>query len=207
MSRTYSHWTFVYLWDRLMDKLHQRLHPNDPWLTPAVVQILDNNLTTNMIGLEFGSGRSTPWFARHLKWLTSVEHNQEWYEIVQKRLTAEGIKNVDQVMQDGSSGESYASSADRSEDNSLDFVLVDGIDRGECATRVLDKIKPGGYLVIDDVHRYLPSESRAPFARTHEDGPVDQYWQKFLDQVMDWEYVWTSNGVKDTVIYIKPMVD
>ena len=32
---------------------------------------------------------------------------------------------------------------------------------------------PGGILVIDDVHRYLPSESRAPLARKISDGAVD----------------------------------
>ena len=90
---------------------------------------------------------------------------------------------------------------------SLDFVLVDGIDRGKCAVTSLEKLKPGGILVIDDVHRYLPSESRAPLARTLNDGPVDEDWQEFLNRTMDWEYIWTSNGVKDTVIYHKPVED
>jgi hypothetical protein len=64
---------------------------------------------------------------------------------------------------------------------------------------------PGGILVIDDVHRYLPSKSRAPLARKISDGAVDQEWQEFLTKVLDWEYIWSSNGVKDTVIYQKPV--
>ena len=39
------------------------------------------------------------------------------------------------------------------------------------------------------------------------DGPVDEDWQEFLNRVLDWEYIWSSNGVKDTVIYQKPVED
>jgi hypothetical protein len=31
----------------------------------------------------------------------------------------------------------------------------------------MPKIKPGGFLIIDDAHRFLPSDSRSPNAHTH----------------------------------------
>ncbi len=205
MKRSFKHWTPDYLWSRIKDKLHQRLHPEEPWLTPAVVHILDRHLTQDMSGLEFGSGRSTVWFARHLGKLTSIEHSPEWFQKVSRLLKKAGAKNVELLLRDNSQDIEYACADNLVLDGSLDFVLVDGIDRGNCAVSILEKLKPGGILVIDDVHRYLPSESRAPLARKLVDGAVDSDWQEFLNRTMDWEYIWTSNGVKDTVIYHKPV--
>jgi len=190
-----------------MDKLHQQLHPDEPWLTPAVVQILDRHLTKEMSGLEFGSGKSTAWFAMRLAALTSVEHSPEWYKRVKQQLDHEGLTNVKYLLADPEKQEEYDSAAGSFMDGTLDFILVDGIIRGKCALASLKKLKPGGIMVIDDVHRYLPGQSRAPLARKLSDGPVDQDWQEFLDLTLDWEYIWTSNGVKDTVIYYKPMTD
>ena len=207
MTRSYKHWSPDYLWRRLKDKLHQRLHPEEPWLTPAVVQTLDKHLTSDMCGLEFGSGRSTVWFARRLGRLTSVEHSSEWFDNVSRHLKKAGLENVNHLLRKNSPENDYAQAASQTGEESLDFVLVDGIDRAKCALISLTKLKPGGILVIDDIHRYLPSESRAPLARKVIDGAVDLDWQEFLNKVMDWEYIWSSNGVKDTVIYQKPVED
>ena len=102
MKRSFKHWTFEYLWSRLQDKLHRRLHPDEPWLTPAVVQTLDNHLTKQMSGLEFGSGRSTVWFARRLGRLTSVEHSVNWFVKVNNLLKKSGIQNVSMILRDNS---------------------------------------------------------------------------------------------------------
>jgi hypothetical protein len=205
MKRSFKHWTFEYLWSRLADKIHRRLHPDEPWLTPAVVQTLDDYLTKQMSGLEFGSGRSTAWFARRLGRLTSIEHSVKWYVRVNNILNKSNIQNVIMILRDNSPDNSYSDSINQFRDESLNFVLVDGIDRAKCALFSLPKLMPGGILVIDDVHRYLPSESHSPLARKISDGPVDGEWQEFLNKVLDWEYIWSSNGVKDTVIYQKPV--
>jgi SAM-dependent methyltransferase len=204
MSRSFGHWSPDYLWSRLQDKVHQMLHPDEPWLTPVAVEILDEYLKTEMLGLEFGSGRSTKWFSQRLGKLTSVEHSAEWFDIVTDKLRIGGNINVAYLLRNGSPDTAYVDVIDSMHDNALDFVLVDGIDRAACAVRSLDKLKPGGVLVVDDVHRYLPSRSRAPLARKPEDGPIDDVWQDFMARTMDWEYIWTSNGVKDTVLYYKP---
>ena len=205
MSRSFAHWSPVYLWSRFKDKLHQRLHPDEPWLTPAAVEILHGYLNPDMSGLEFGSGRSTAWFAQSLGKLTSVEHSAKWYDLVKDQLRIAGITNVTYLLRRGNPETEYLDVADSIDDNSLDFILVDGIDRGACVIRSLSKLKHGGLLVIDDVHRYLPSRSRAPLARKPSDGAIDPDWQLFLTLVTNWEFVWTSNGVKDTAIYYKPI--
>jgi putative heme iron utilization protein len=50
------------------------LHPNWPWLTKEAILLLERLLRPDDIGLEFGSGRSTIWFAERVEKLISIEH-------------------------------------------------------------------------------------------------------------------------------------
>jgi predicted O-methyltransferase YrrM len=204
MTRDTRHWTSYYLWSRLKDKVRIFFRPQDPWLTPAAIKLLDKTLTREMRGLEFGSGNSTAWFAMRLGQLTSVEHNPEWHARVTRLLKALGIGNVKYLLRAKENGE-YPVVAEQFMDDSLDFILVDGILRAECAVGSLSKVKPGGLLVVDDVHRYLPSASQSPFARTPADGALDANWSRFLLETEGWESSWTTNGVKDTAIFYKPV--
>jgi SAM-dependent methyltransferase len=205
--RSFRHWTLRYLIDRTRDRWYQSTHPNDPWLTPISIKFLDAWLKPIDRGLEFGSGRSTLWFARRVTALTSVEHAPVWFERTRRVLAAQGISNVDHRLITGRGSEDpagYASVADNFAEDSLDFVLVDGIYRDSCAMATLSKLRPGGLLVIDDAHRYLPSRSIAPYARSLAQGPATPLWATFLADVHTWRCLWTSKGVSDTVLYIKP---
>jgi len=84
--RTIKHWTPRYVYDRLAVLIDERKNPDHPWLTADMVRILETWLKPTDVGLEFGSGRSTIWFANRLKKLTSVEHNKEWYRKVSDML-------------------------------------------------------------------------------------------------------------------------
>jgi predicted O-methyltransferase YrrM len=199
-----------YFYHRTLDKVYQRLHPDEPWLTPEANRLLDQALRPDFNGLEFGSGRSTLWFAARLGKLTSVEHNPEWYDRVKHMLAERGISNVEYVLApenekvDGQPA--YALAADRFAGESLDFILIDGILRDDCVNRALPKLRPGGMLVIDDVHRYLPSDSIAPYARTRAQGPVSEGWRQFMEKTAAWKCIWSQNGVSDTAIFYKPLM-
>jgi hypothetical protein len=54
-------------------------NPENPWLTKQAVHFLSQTLRADDVGIEFGSGRSTIWFARRLRHLISVENNPLWY--------------------------------------------------------------------------------------------------------------------------------
>ncbi|NET52429.1 MAG: hypothetical protein F6K09_28195 [Merismopedia sp. SIO2A8] len=100
--------------------------------------------------------------------------------------------------------ESYIGAADNFQDDSLDFVLVDGRHhRNTCAVKAVSKVKTGGVIVLDNANRFLPSNSHSPNSRTYETGPASDEWQHFLDLVKDWRRIWTSNGVSDTAFFIK----
>ena len=84
--------------------------------------------------------------------------------------------------------------------------MVDGDFRGECALAALPKLKLGGVIIIDNVERYLPHEkpSCSPNSRSLNDGCESDSWSCFKDLVDGWRSIWTSNGVCDTALWIKP---
>lgn len=210
-GRTFQHWTPRYLIDRLAEKLYRRQHPDLPWLTPRANRFLETEIKSTDVGLEFGSGRSTLWFAGRVAHLTSVEHNPLWHERVSEWIKTSGITNVDYYLREREAvdGEdlpesSYVHVAHGLEEGSLDFVLVDGIYRGSCVLAVLQKIKQGGMLIIDNANLYLPSNSRAPNSLKMGSSPSNEYWGVFLQKTANWQVNWSGNGVSDTAIFLKP---
>lgn len=89
-----------------------------------------------MRGWEWGSGRSTLWFARRLAFLTSIESDPVWFE--QVRGMVSGLSNVELrlVPLEHPNEETYAfdypvlpanaAAIEAVPDASLDFVVVDG---------------------------------------------------------------------------------
>ncbi len=210
MLRRYRHRTPRYVYHRSRQYLYERRHRDDPWLTPAAVRLLATLLRPADLGVEFGSGRSTIWFAERVAQLTSVEHDERWYAAVAARLRDRGLANVryvlappDQPAESGDCSE-YARTALGFADSSLDFALIDGHYRDYTAKFVLPKIKAGGLLVIDNANWYLPSESCAPNSRTHALGPNGATWAGVARELAHWRSIWTSCGVWDTAIFIKP---
>jgi predicted O-methyltransferase YrrM len=201
--RSFKHWTPHYIISRVIEKYYHGTHPDEPWLTPQAVRLLEGWLKPTDRMLEFGSGRSTLWFARHVNTLVSVEHNPLWYERVEALLKEQQLKNVTYLKKsiEGSPAE-YALVPGQFEDNSLDVILVDGRLRDECANASLSKLKPGGLLVLDNADVYLPSEVITPNA--HRQGVECPGWQVFLDTTAFWRCYWTCNGISATAFFFKP---
>jgi predicted O-methyltransferase YrrM len=204
-----SHRTPRYVYHRTRQLFYERAHPADPWLTPAAIGLLSTLLRPADTGAEFGSGRSTLWFAARVAGLTSVEHDFRWHETVTARLKDQGLGNVDYILATDDlpaerGGDSdYARTALAFPDASLDFALVDGRYRDYSAKFIMPKIKPGGILIIDNVNWYLPCRSKAPNSRTAELGPAGDVWAAVWRQLAGWRTIWTSSGVWDTAIFIK----
>ena len=204
-----SHRTPRYVYHRSRQLLYERAHPADPWLTPAAIGLLATLLRPDDTGVEFGSGRSTVWFAARVAELTSVEHDIRWHATVTARLKDQGLGNVDYILAaddlptERGGDSAYARTALAFPDASLDFALVDGRYRDYSAKFIMPKIKPGGILIIDNVNWYLPCRSKAPNSRTAELGPATDVWAEVWRQLAGWRTIWTSSGVWDTAIFIK----
>jgi predicted O-methyltransferase YrrM len=208
--RTFKHWTPTYILNRILEKRYRKNHPGEPWLTPAAVQFLKGYLRPGDQGLEFGSGGSTLWFAKRISTLTSVEHNPNWFQKVSKLLEEKSVTNVTYIHAGAGSQENqeksleYTAAATRMQDESLDFVLVDGRYRDDCANIVLPKLKKGAILILDNADVYLPSESSTTNARSYSMGPSSAGWAAFLDKVKEWRCFWSCNGITATAIFFKP---
>jgi predicted O-methyltransferase YrrM len=190
--------------------LYRRKHPNHPWLARSANSILESFLTKDDVGLEFGSGKSTVWFAERVSALTSIEHDPAWHDKVTKALALRELRNVDclLVRKDVEDGEgdcaAYVQIAEKFPMNSFDFVLVDGAYRDSCALASMQLVRPGGILIIDDAHWFLPSESTTSEARTLAQGPASLRWAEFMEAVTRWRRIWTTDGIHDTILYFKP---
>ena len=205
-----AHWTPRYVGARLQEMAYARLEPDKPWLTRQANLALESLLMPTDNGLEFGSGRSTIWFAQRLASLTSVEHDRDWHDQVAKKIATSNVSNVTYVLRPAGVDESrlpadpYVAIASTFADASLDFVLVDGAQRGLCAEASIPKIRSGGLLVVDNVNWYLPSASLAPNSRSLADGPRDDTWRRVDTAIRSWRRLWTTNHVSDTGIFFKP---
>jgi predicted O-methyltransferase YrrM len=209
-SRPLRHLTPRYVYNRVRQMRYERGHADDPWLTPAAIAMLGSLLRREDTGVEFGSGRSTIWFATRVAALTSVEHDEQWYQAVAARLKDRGLGNVDYILApedqplDRGGESAYARAALAFPDGGIDFALVDGHYRDYSAKLVLPKIRPGGMLIIDNANLYLPCQSKSPNSRTAALGPQTPVWCDVQDELAGWRSIWTSSGVWDTAIFIKP---
>jgi predicted O-methyltransferase YrrM len=208
-GRTVRHWTLRYIHARTRQALYQRAHPDAPWLTPEAIRLLDSMLRPTDIGVEFGSGRSTLWLAERCAHLTSVEHDLAWHAKVSNILAHQRIGHVDYQCHprdepDGTSHRSaYAQVAQRLDDESMDFALVDGVYRDYVTMYLMPKIRPGGMLVVDNVNRYLPSPSTSPGSLRLSALPATKEWAQVAVALAGWRWIWTSSGVWDTAIFVK----
>ncbi|MBI5091333.1 MAG: class I SAM-dependent methyltransferase [Candidatus Hydrogenedentes bacterium] len=203
--RSFKHWSIRYACDKARTVLYERAHPSAPWLTSDANEFLDVWLLPSHAGFEWGAGRSTVWLAQRVKSLTSVESDPVWRDRVQGWLGARGQINVN-LLHIAADSPDYAGAVNATDDESLDFALVDGVDaaRGECVAAVMGKIRPGGLCVVDDVQRYLPSNSRAPESIPPDGDPCTPLWANLAEKLSSWKLIRTSNGVKDTAIWRKP---
>jgi predicted O-methyltransferase YrrM len=199
--RRFTHWTPRYIKDRLNVIAYERRHPDVPWLTRDMIQILESWLRPDDQGLEWGSGRSTLWFAQRIGRLLSVEHDERWYSKIKNQIESKGMSNVDYRLCENEA--EYVSVAEKLANESLDIVLVDGIARDRCACVALPLLRPNGILVIDNSNWYLPSGSHAPNSRRLEDGPASRAWGVFLNEIKGWRCIRTTNGVSDTTLWVK----
>lgn len=201
-NRSFSHITPRYTFDRLAVIFNELKRPEAPWLTSNANAILNDLIKPADIGVEFGSGRSTIWFAKRLRHLTSIENDPNWFNNVSQRINSISLSDkVDYRL--CQTNEEYAAQADTFIDSSIDFCLIDGLVRDKCAMAMLPKIKPGGILVIDNIERYLPNDhSFSPDSRRSKDGFKSKIWQDFFEATKNYRRIWTSNGVSDTAIWL-----
>ncbi len=181
--------------------IYERRFPDVPWITKDAVRMLEDHLNHTMVGFEWGSGNGTLWLLKRTKALTSVEHHKPWSEIVKKKLADAGVRNADYRYVDENE---YKRVIDEFPDEHFDLVIVDGLFRDVAMLKSMPKLKRDGWLVLDNANWYLPSDSATPQSRSRADGPAGELWGDVDQQLASWKRTWTTNGVNDTAIFVKP---
>ncbi len=166
----------LYLLGRLQNWRYEKRYPDHPWLAPGAIAWLEQNLRPDMHGFEWGSGRSTLWLARRLASLTSIESDASWFETVSHQVRVAGLDHVQvrHLALEHPEAETYANeytvlpayvrAGAALQDQSLDFIVVDGWYRSVCARAALPKLKCGALLLIDNTdwndppHFYVPAD-------------------------------------------------
>lgn len=144
-------------------------HEGIPWVTYDALGQLESMVTPTMRVFEFGAGGSTVFFAKRAAQVVSVEHDAGWQRLVQEELAdrsnveyllAEPEPRVPGDAPDALSRNypdhhftTYTRSIDRFDDGSFDIVLVDGRARVASARHSYAKVRPGGWLVLDNSER------------------------------------------------------
>jgi predicted O-methyltransferase YrrM len=200
-KKRFGHWTPRYIYNRIKLMIDEFLRPQWPWLTKEAILLLERLLRPDDIGLEFGSGRSTIWFAERVQKLISVEHGIYWIEKINKKLKEKGlVRKVDYRL---ANEDNYLDILNEIENNSIYFVLVYGLQRDICSLKSIQKLKIGGLLIIDNINWFVPNKSYFPSSK-RDNNFESQIWQDIWEkEIKNWRKVWTLNGVTDTLIAFK----
>ena len=119
-----------------------------PWFSYPFIDFLTPRLTKDLVLFEFGSGSSTSFFAERVNQVISIEHNKEWFEIVNKTKP----NNAKLILTDSDSIDDYLNYLNNLKEK-VDVVIVDGLHRNECLTYALEKLSENGVIVLDDSER------------------------------------------------------
>lgn len=127
------------------------------WLSPGAAEFINQIVHPNWNVLEYGSGGSTLWFAKHCDWVMSVETDFGWYDRLMS-MTAE-YQNMSVIF----ANKSLAHVLPILISGSFDFLMIDGEPlehRHEWAMRARFTVRPGGWVCFDNCNREEFKEAR-----------------------------------------------
>jgi hypothetical protein len=121
--------------------------PTLPWIPYPAIRFLHRQLNRNWHVLEIGSGMSTLWLASHCARVESIEADQRWVDLLQVEIDRRRVTNAHVAFRWVAT-----EMCDFSQwpDASFDLALVDGGPRAACFTSALPKVRPGGFIYVDN---------------------------------------------------------
>lgn len=130
-----------------------------PWMPFSVIYWLRKRLKPSMSVFEYGSGGSTLFFAKYVNNVTSIEHVQEWTDMLNEKLEVKGFTNAkvyciprESNKKTDADYEKYARSIQHTE-KKYDVIVIDGRARVQCAIHAITHVKKKGIIVLDNSER------------------------------------------------------
>lgn len=119
-----------------------------PWVTYSFIDFIKTRLNKELTIFEYGSGNSTLFYAKRVKRVVSVEHDEAWYNKIVKSKPENAEMVFCKLEKDGE----YARKASLL-DEKFDIIIVDGRDRVNCCIHGINALNKGGIIVLDDSER------------------------------------------------------
>lgn len=123
----------------------------EPWYVKESINFLETVLTKDMNGFEWGGGMSSIWIAKRIKHLTTVENVVNWIKRIRRAKKEFNVTNLNVIQKERNSKE-YPNAINKFPDNHFDCIFVDAHQRVQCINNAIKKLKPGGYLILDDAY-------------------------------------------------------
>jgi len=124
----------------------RRIDPSNglimPWYTSPCLEWLSTIDLKGKYVFEYGLGDSSEWFIQKSAITCGVDHNLAY--VPKQR----GAYYMVALTEESYSGISIMRFVD-----SFDIIVIDGIHRDKCTKYALQKLKHGGYLIIDNFHQ------------------------------------------------------
>lgn len=122
-----------------------------PWLPFCLIDELSRKVGPGARVFEYGGGGSTLWFLDRGASVVTVEHDRDWGRVLRGAIQAERWELLERPS--SNTFEDYVSAIRGFPDRSFDVVVVDGRERGQCLLAAVEKVRPGGLLILDDSDR------------------------------------------------------
>lgn len=139
--------------------------------------------------------------------MISVEDYRPWHDKVAAQLAEAGAGNVEYLFV-GQTPEEYLTPPTEAVSRlggRIDVALADGFKhRDHAALWAMERLRPGGLLIIDNVNWYLPHATRTPSSIGAAGKPATELWAEFHERSSAWRRAWFSSGVSDTASFIAP---
>ena len=131
-----------------------------PWMNYSVVDFLEERIQGDWRVFEYGSGRSTAWWAARVASVTACEHDEAWFQRMKDSYSA-NVKPIHVPLDyDGA----YCR-AILKEEGVFDVVVSDGRDRVRCAANAVPKLSGKGIVVLDDFEREKYAAAQVELAK------------------------------------------
>jgi len=116
-----------------------------PWCTYSFIKFIEPRLKKDFNIFEYGSGNSTLWYAKRVKYVKSVEHDKNWFNNLYNSYPS----NVKAVYIPVGNNDEYANEI-KNDLIKYHIVVIDGIDRNNCATALMDCLTDDGVIIYDN---------------------------------------------------------
>ncbi|MGB4774136.1 MAG: FkbM family methyltransferase [Daejeonella sp.] len=119
-----------------------------PWVTYSFIDFIKERLTKQHHVFEFGSGNSTFFYAKYADKVTSVEHDEAWFQKIVKSKPP----NSEMILCELETNGKY-SRMPLTRDEKFQIIIVDGRDRVNCCFQCISALTEDGVIVLDDSER------------------------------------------------------